>query len=84
VNGSGPINASDQNLPIEGGFYCQGRFLGPAFRQLDPWHGIFGDPALPYAILNRLVHNAYQINLQGASMQAMAASFSFNDWGSPF
>jgi hypothetical protein len=31
------------------------------------WHEAIGDPTLVYAILGRLVHNAYQINLKGES-----------------
>jgi DNA replication protein DnaC len=36
---------------------------------LDKWHGIIGDPTLADAILDRLVHNAYKIDLKGASMR---------------
>ena len=32
------------------------------------WHGAIGDPTLADAILDRLVHNAYQINLKVESM----------------
>jgi len=33
------------------------------------WHEIVGDPTLADAILDRLVHNAYTINLKGESMR---------------
>ncbi len=33
------------------------------------WHEAIGDPTLADAILDRLVHNAYQINLKGESMR---------------
>jgi DNA replication protein DnaC len=36
---------------------------------LDKWHHIIGDPTLADAILDRLVHNAYKINLKGDSMR---------------
>jgi DNA replication protein DnaC len=36
---------------------------------LDQWHHIIGDPTLADAILDRLVHNAYKINLKGESMR---------------
>ncbi len=36
---------------------------------LDKWHDIIGDPTLADAILDRLVHNAYKINLRGESMR---------------
>lgn len=42
-----------------------------ATRQLpiDQWHNVIGDPTLADAILDRLVHNAYKINLRGGSMR---------------
>jgi len=33
------------------------------------WHEAIGGPTLADAILDRLVHNAYQINLKGESMR---------------
>ncbi len=36
---------------------------------VDQWHHIIGDPTLADAILDRLVHNAYKINLKGESMR---------------
>ncbi len=36
---------------------------------LDQWHHIIGDPTLADAIMDRLVHNAYKINLKGESMR---------------
>jgi len=33
------------------------------------WHAYLGDPTLADAILDRLVHNAYKINLKGESMR---------------
>jgi DNA replication protein DnaC len=40
-------------------------------RQLpvEHWHEALGEPTLADAILDRLVHNAYQITLQGESMR---------------
>ena len=35
----------------------------------DHWHDIIGDPTLADAILDRLVHNAYKLNLKGESMR---------------
>ena len=39
--------------------------------QLPPekWHHSIGDPTLADAILDRLVHNAYKLNLKGESMR---------------
>jgi len=36
---------------------------------IDKWHDMIGDPTLADAILDRLVHNAYKINLKGESMR---------------
>jgi DNA replication protein DnaC len=34
------------------------------------WHQAFGDPTLADAVLDRLVHNAYRLELEGESMRA--------------
>jgi len=36
---------------------------------LDRWHDMIGDPTYADAILDRLVHNAYRIDLKGDSMR---------------
>ena len=36
---------------------------------IDRWHDIIGDPTLGDAILDRLIHNAYKINMKGESMR---------------
>ncbi len=36
---------------------------------VSAWHESIGDPTLADAILDRVVHNAYQINLSGESMR---------------
>jgi len=36
---------------------------------VDHWHEAIGEPTLADAILDRLVHNAYKITLQGESMR---------------
>jgi DNA replication protein DnaC len=36
---------------------------------VEHWHEIIGDPTLADAILDRLVHNAYRLNLKGESMR---------------
>ena len=38
------------------------------------WHEYLGDPTLADAILDRLVHNAYKINLKGDSMRKQSAT----------
>ena len=36
---------------------------------VDHWHEVIGDPTLGDAILDRLVHSAYRINLKGESLR---------------
>jgi DNA replication protein DnaC len=36
---------------------------------LDQWHAYLGDRTVADAILDRLVHNAYKLNLKGESMR---------------
>jgi len=36
---------------------------------VDAWHEVIGDPTLADAILDRLVHSAYKIDLKGKSMR---------------
>jgi DNA replication protein DnaC len=36
---------------------------------VEHWHEIIGNPTLADAILDRLIHNAYRINLKGESMR---------------
>ena len=43
---------------------------------IEKWHDIIGDPTLADAILNRLVHNAYKINLSGGSMRKRRATLT--------
>jgi DNA replication protein DnaC len=40
---------------------------------VDAWHAVIGDPTLADAILDRLVHNAHRLELQGDSMRKRAA-----------
>ena len=36
---------------------------------VDKWHAVIGDPTYADAILDRLVHNAYRIDLTGESLR---------------
>jgi DNA replication protein DnaC len=36
---------------------------------VDKWHDLIGDPTLADAILDRLIHSAYKIELKGGSMR---------------
>jgi DNA replication protein DnaC len=40
---------------------------------IERWHEHIGDPTLADAILDRLIHNAYKINLKGDSMRKLKA-----------
>jgi len=43
---------------------------------INQWQQIIGDPTLADAILDRLVHNAYKINLKGESMRKKKAELT--------
>ena len=36
---------------------------------IDAWHDVIGEPTFADAILDRLVHNAYRVELDGQSMR---------------
>ena len=46
---------------------------------VDNWHELIGDPTLADAILDRLVHNAYRINLKGESMRKQTKKLTTPD-----
>ena len=41
---------------------------------VDQWHQVIGEPTLADAILDRLIHNAYRLELQGESMRKWQAT----------
>ena len=41
---------------------------------VDRWHDMIGVPTLADAILDRVIHNAYRINLSGESMRKQRSS----------
>lgn len=43
---------------------------------VDHWHESIGDPTLADAILDRLIHNAYRIDLKGESMRKRQAKLT--------
>lgn len=49
--------------------YGQRSTLVTSQMPVDKWHELIGDPTLADAILDRLVHNAYRIELKGESMR---------------
>jgi DNA replication protein DnaC len=46
---------------------------------VDNWHEIIGDPTLADAIMDRLIHNAYKINLKGESMRKRKSKLTQTD-----
>jgi len=48
---------------------------------VDHWHESIGDPTLADAILDRIVHDAYKINLQGDSMRKKKSKILRNGEG---
>src|SRR5436305_10974258 len=41
---------------------------------LDKWHDVIGEPTFADAILDRIVHNAYRLELDGPSMRKLKAN----------
>ena len=40
----------------------------------DKWHDVIGEPTFADAILDRIVHNAYRLDLDGPSMRKLQAN----------
>ena len=49
--------------------YDAGSTLITSQLPIDAWHDVSGGPTFADAILDRLVHNAYRIELDGQSMR---------------
>ena len=47
------------------------------------WHDVIGEPTLGDAILDRIVHNAYRLELDGPSMRKLKASEATDAPASP-
>jgi len=45
---------------------------------VDEWHGVINDATVADAILDRLVHNAYRLELKGESIRKTRASLNVN------
>jgi DNA replication protein DnaC len=56
--------------------YGRGSTIVTAQVPVDQWHETISDPTLADAILDRLVHNAYKINLKGESMRKKLAGLT--------
>ncbi len=49
--------------------YGSGSTLITSQLPVEAWHEVIGEPTFADAILDRLVHNAYRLNLKGPSMR---------------
>ena len=69
--GSEPLNADQRRdlLEIVEDRYDVGSILITSQLPLENWHEIIGDPTIADAILDRVVHNAYRIELSGESLR---------------
>jgi len=47
------------------------------------WHEVIGEPTLADAILDRIVHNAYRLELDGPSMRKLTAGEATEPTTSP-
>ena len=47
---------------------------------IKEWYSYFKNPTLADAIMDRLIHNAYKINLQGESMRKMKNTVTLSDF----
>ena len=54
--------------------YGRGSTLITSQLPLDKWHDVVGDPTFADAILDRIVHNAYRLELDGPSMRKLKAN----------
>jgi DNA replication protein DnaC len=53
--------------------HCLGSILITSQLPVATWHEVISEPTLGDAILNRIVHNAYRLELDGPSMQPATA-----------
>lgn len=69
--GPDPLNAEQRRdlLEIVEDRYDLGSILITSQLPLDTWHDIIGDPTIADAILDRIVHNAHRIELNGESLR---------------
>ena len=53
--------------------YGRGATLIASQIPVDRWHDLIGEPTLADAILDRIVHNAHRLQLNGASLRKQKA-----------
>jgi DNA replication protein DnaC len=76
--GLAPLSAEHRRDLLELLDDCHGQRSALVTSQLplEQWHEIIGEPTLADAILDRLVHNAYRLNLKGESMRKRHAKLA--------
>ena len=69
------LNASQRRdlMEIVEDRYGAGSTLITSQLPVDAWHDVIGEPTFADAILDRIVHNAYRLELDGQSMRKMKA-----------
>jgi DNA replication protein DnaC len=72
----GPLSASQRRdlMEIVEDRYGRGSILITSQLPAATWHEVIGEPTLGDAILDRIVHNAYRLELDGPSMRKIKAS----------
>lgn len=65
------LNASQRRdlMEIVEDRYGAGSTLITSQLPVDAWHDVIGEPTFADAILDRIVHNAYRLELDGQSMR---------------
>ena len=58
--------------------YGNGSILITSQLPLEAWHDVIGEPTFADAILDRIVHNAHKVNLNGQSMRKSEQDFTNN------
>jgi DNA replication protein DnaC len=53
--------------------YGRGATMITSQLPINTWHDVIGDPTFADAILDRIVHNAYRLELEGQSMRKIVA-----------
>lgn len=63
--------------------YGTGSTLITSQLPVDKWHDVVGEPTFADAILDRIVHNAYRLELDGPSMRKLKAAEPVKDAADP-
>jgi DNA replication protein DnaC len=61
-------------MPALRGRYDKGSLIITSQVPVDRWHDLIGVPTLAHAILDRVIHNAYRIDLAGGSLRKRRSS----------